>query len=390
MGEPLKALGLVGRLETAPGLLLRGIAYAQVGDLDLARTSLGRAVALADDPRTSARARAALVEITLSSGDSAAAAEAARLSADELLRLGDARNAIMQRLVQARAEILLGRLGEARAVVEEVLAEKLAPDLRAVAWLARAEIAIRAIAAADARDALVQARRALEAAPHRVLLRALGALEVELSRPLARILRGGVLRDANLFAIEEVSRGEVLLVDACRRLVIGGRASIPLTRRTVLFALLLALGRVWPAAVPRDELITSAFDVRRINESHRARLRVEIGRLRKAMDGLSAGPVATREGYALSSKRDVAVLLPASDDEVARAAILLADGASWSAQELAEHAGFSRRTAQRALRNLVESGGAIRVQTARGLRYSRRGTPVASRMLLLGIAGSGH
>jgi hypothetical protein len=390
MGEPLRALGLVGRLETAPGLLLRGIAYAQVGDLELARTSLDRAVALADDPRTSARARAALVEIALSCGDSAAAAEAARLSADELLRLGDARNAVMQRLVEARAEILLGRLGEARAVVEEVLAEKLAPDLRAVAWLARAEIAIRAIAAVDARDALVQARRALEAAPHQVLSRALGALEVELSRPVARILRAGVLRDADLFAIEEVSRGEVLLVDACRRLVIGGRATIPLARRPVLFALLLALGRVWPAAVPRDELAADAFDVRRINESHRARLRVEIGRLRKTMDGLSAGPVATGEGYALSSKRDVAVLLPASDDEVARAAILLADGASWSAQELAEHAGFSRRTAQRALRNLVENGGAIRVQTARGLRYSRPGTPVASRMLLLGIAGSGH
>jgi hypothetical protein len=112
---------------------------------------------------------------------------------------------------------------------------------------------------------------------------------------------------------------------------------------------------------------------------------VEIGRLRKAMEGLAAGPVATREGYALSSKRDVAVLLPASDDEVARVAILLADGASWSAQELAEHAGFSRRTAQRALRSLVENGGAIRVQSARGIRYSRPGTPVASRMLLLGL-----
>jgi tetratricopeptide (TPR) repeat protein len=385
VGEPLAALGLVGRIETAPALLLRGIAYAQVGDLDLARTSLDRALALADNPRTRARARAALVDIALGSGDSAAAAEAARVSADELERLGDARNAAMQRLVQARAEVLLGRLADARAAVEEVLTSNLAPDLRPVAWLARAEIAIRAGAAGDARSALARARRALEGAPHHLLARALGALEEELSRPVARVLRKGVLRDVDLFGIEDASRGQVLLVDACRRLVVGGRVTIPLARRPVLFALLVTLGRAWPAGVPRDDLAATAFGARRINASHRARLRVEIGRLRKAMDGLAAEPTATREGYVLTSKRDVVVLLPITDDEVARAAMLLGDGASWSAQELAEHAGFSRRTAQRALRSLVESGGAVRVQTERGLRYSRPGTPTASRMLLLGL-----
>jgi hypothetical protein len=386
VGEPLTALGLVGRIDTAPGLLLRGIAYAQVGDLDLARASLDRAVARsANDPRTRARARAALVEIALSSGDSAGAADDARASAVELAGLGDDRNAAMQRLVQARAEVLLGRLGEARSVVEEVLARRLAPDLRAVAWLARAEIAIRAGAAGEARDALARARRALEGAPHQLLSRALGALEDELSRPVARILRAGDVRDADLLGIEEVSRGDLLLVDGCRRLVVGGRVTIPLARRPVLFALLMALARAWPAAVPRDELTARAFDVRRVNPSHRARLRVEVGRLRRAMDGLSAEPSATPEGYVLSSRRDVAVLLPLSEDEAARAAILLADGASWSAQELAEHAGFSLRTAQRALRDLVEHGHAVRISTTRGLRYSRPGTPTASRMLLLGL-----
>ncbi|PTL76670.1 helix-turn-helix domain-containing protein [Vitiosangium sp. GDMCC 1.1324] len=384
-GEPLKALGLVGRLESALGLTLRGIAYAQIGDLELARKSLERALSLADEPLTRARARAALVELELSTGDPTPAARAAKASADELARLGDARNAAMQRLVLARAEVLLGRLGEARRVVEEVMATELAPDLRAVALLAQAEICLRAIATTDARDALSHARRALEGAPNHLLARALVALEQELSRPVARILRGGVLHDADLFAIEDVSRGEFLLVDACRRLVIGGQIRIPLARRPVLFALLLVLGRAWPASVPRDELAARAFDVRRVNASHRARLRVEIGRLRKVMAGLGAEPLATPDGYALSSTREVAVLLPPSEDEVARVALLLGDGASWSAQGLAEHAGISKRTAQRALGALVASGGAIRTGTGRDVRYTRPGTPIASRMLLLGL-----
>jgi len=384
-GEPLRALGLVGRVESAFGLTLRGIAYAQLGDLELARESLERAMSLSDDRLTVAHARAALVEIALSTGDPAPAARAAKASADELLHLGDLRNAVMQRLVQARAEVLLGRLGEARRAVDEVLATELAPDLRAVAWLAQAEIAVRSIAATDARDAISHARRALDEAPHHLLARALAALEQELSLPVARILRAGDMHGADLFAIEEVSHGTVLLIDACRRLAVAGRVTIPLARRPVLFALLLALARAWPAPVARDELAARAFALRRVNDSHRARLRVEIGRLRKIMDGLRAEPVATTEGYVLESARDVVVLLPPSDDEVAHVALLLGDGAAWSAQGLAEHAGISKRTAQRALGALVASGSAVRTGKGRYLRYTRPGSPIASRMLLLGL-----
>ncbi len=384
-GEPLTALGLVGRVESALGLTLRGVAYAQLGDLDLARQSLTQAVALAEDTRTRARARAALVEIALSTGDPAPAARAAKASAEELAALGDTRNAAMQRLVQARAEVLLGRLGEARGIVQEVLSLDLAPDVRAVASLAQAEIAIRALAATEARDALARARHALEDAPHPLLTRALAALEQELSLPVARTLRGGVLQSADFFAIEEASGGEVLLVDACRRVTIAGRVTIPLARRPVLFALLLVLARAWPDSVPRDELAAKAFDARKVNASHRSRLRVEIGRLRKVLDGLAAEPVATAGGYALSSKREVVVLLPPSDDEAARVALLLGDGASWSARGLAEHAGVSRRTVQRALGALVENGRATRLGSGKDVRYARMGTPVASRMLLLGL-----
>jgi tetratricopeptide (TPR) repeat protein len=384
-GNPLSALALIGRVESAPGLLLRGIAYAQIGDLDLARASLERAVVLTDDPQTKARARAALVEIALGTGDPAPAARDAEASAGELARLGDTRNATMQRLVLARAEVLLGRLGEARRVVQEVLSAELPPDLRAIAWLARSEIAIRSVRAIEARDALAHARRALEDAPNPLLARSLAALERELSLPLARLARRGEAPGADLFAIEVASRGDSLLIDTCRRIAIGGLVTIPLVRRPVLFALLAALGRAWPGSVPRDELAARAFDLRRVNASHRARLRVEVGRLRKTMEGLAAEPVATADGYALSSAREVVVLLPASDDEAARVALLLADGAAWSAQGLAEHTGVSKRTAQRALAALVAKGEASRTGKGKDQRYTRAGTAIASRMLLLSL-----
>jgi len=384
-GDPLRALSLIGRLDGAHGLLLRGIAYAQLGDLELAYESLAAAEAQAEAPHARARARAALVEIALNGGDPAPAARNARACAEELAQLGDARNAAMLRLVMARAEVLLGRLGEARHVVEEVLATELPTDIVALACLAQAEIAVRALAAGEARSALTRARRGLEGAPHPLLERALAALERELLVPIARILRAGAPRDADLFAIEDVSRGQVLLVDACRKLALSGRAAIPLARRPVLFGLLLVLGRAWPAAVARRDLATQAFGAHRVNESHLARLRVEIGRLRKLMDGLSAEPIASGDGYVLSSKRDVVVLLPLTDEDSARVGFLLADGASWSARGLAEHAGISKRTAQRALAALVASGSVVRAGKGNGVRYARLGGTVASRMLLLGL-----
>jgi hypothetical protein len=384
-GDALQALGLVGRADDALGLTLRGIAYAQVGDLDLARQSLERAGSKTRDARIRARARAALVEIALSSGEPKPAARAARAAVADLKRLGDARNATMMRLIVARAEVLLGRLGEARGVVEDVLKTKLTPDLRALACLAEAEIAIRALETTRAREALSRARGALEAAPNRLLASALVALERELSTPVARILHEGALRDADLYAIETFSRGEVLLVDVCRKIAISGTKALALARKPVLFALLVELARAWPASVPRDTLAARAFEARRVNASHRSRLRVELGRLRKLVKALGAEPVATADGYALTSQRNVAVLLPPSDDESAALALLLGDGAAWSAKGLAEHAGISKSTAQRALAALVENGGAIRSGKGKGVRYTRPGRPIASRMLLLGL-----
>jgi tetratricopeptide (TPR) repeat protein len=385
-GDALRALGSVGRAEDALGLTLRGIAYAQLGDLERARTALERAATLTKAPLGRARIQAALTEIAMSDGDPARAARAARASADELARLGDARNAAMQRLVVARAEVLLGRLAEARHVVSEVLgvAPALPPDVLAVAWLAKAEIAVRAVAATEAREALKHARAMMAGAPNELLARALVALEAELSKPVARLERDGVIRNADLYAIEAASTGAVLLVDACRRIVIGGRASVPLARRPVLFALLLVLARAQPRDVARDELAAKAFGVSRVNASHRSRLRVEIGRLRKLLAGI-AEPVATDDGYELVSSREVITLLPPSEDEDARIAILMSDGAAWSAQALAEHAGVSKRTVQRALAALVDAGGTTRSSHGKEVRYTKAGAPIAARMLLLGL-----
>ncbi|AKF03003.1 hypothetical protein [Sandaracinus amylolyticus] len=384
-GDALHALGIAGRDESALGLTLRGIAYAQLGDLELARGALEDASERSTDAHTTSRARAALAEIALASGDPARAAREAIACASALEALGDPRNAAMQRLVLARAEVLRGRLPEARGVVEDVLSREQPADLRAVASLAQAEIAMRALAASESRDALGRARAALDVAPHELLSRALVSLERELSAPVARVVRDGVSSDADLFAIEELSRGEVLLIDGCRRVAIGARLIVRLGRRPVLFALLLELARAWPGGIGRDELAARAFDVRRVNPSHRARLRVEVGRLRKAMLGLAAEPVATKEGYALVSQREVVVLSPHDDGEGARIALLLGDGASWSAREVATHTRLSIRTVQRALASLVESGRAIRTGRGARVRYARPGTPIASRMLLLGL-----
>ncbi|HEY8077085.1 MAG TPA: HTH domain-containing protein [Labilithrix sp.] len=386
-GDALAALALVGRPSydsDARALLLRGIAYAQMGDVELAKDALERARDADPDALTAARVDAALAEIAASGGEPREASRAALAAARALEALGDVRNAAMQRLVAARAEVLLGRLGEARRNVGEALARDLPADVRAVARLTEAEIAVRELAATRAAKALADAKHALASAPHALLARALAAQESELRVRVARLFERGETRAADLFAIEEASRGDRFLVDACRRIVVAGHARVPLATRPVLFALLASLARAWPSAIRRDVLIAEAFGARKPNASHRARLRVEVGRLRKVLAGI-AEPVATAEGYALESPRPVAILLPPTDDADARIALLLADGATWTAQSIADHAGVSKRTALRALAALVESGRAVRVGSARDSRYAGAGGRIASRMLLLGL-----
>lgn len=375
----MTALSAVGAFDDVPALTLKGIAYAQMGDLELARRALQSARQRASGDLVRARIGAALAEVSLGEGDASRAAREAHDAGVILARLGDRTNAAMQELVVARAEVLLGRLGDARRRVDALLAGELDEDVRGVTVLASAEIAVRELAPTRA-----TARLAEITTTNALLRRTVAAFSAELTRPVARLVENGVESAADSFAIERAANGDSLFVDACRRYAIAGRAMVRFETKPVLFALLRTLARAWPASVPRDVLATAAFEVKRPNASHRARTRVEIGRLRKALAGI-AEPVATKDGYVLDSVRPVALLLPTSGDADASIALLLGDGAAWTARAIAEHANVSKRTALRALASLVENGRAMRVANGNVIRYLAAGPAIASRLLLLGL-----
>ena len=152
-----------------------------------------------------------------------------------------------------------------------------------------------------------------------------------------------------------------LVVDACRHAVRETGTVVSLASRPVLFALARALGQAWPGDVPRDMLLARAFGAKLADESHRARLRVEIGRLRRVLRTL-AGVSATKRGFALLPRRarEVVVLARPVEDEHAAVLAFLADGESWSSSALALALGASQRTVQRALDSLAAAGKAHR------------------------------
>jgi hypothetical protein len=383
-GDAQRARALAGRDDTALGLTLRGLAWALLGEVARARPLLERAASRATAGLARARIRATLVELALADADPRPVARAARGASAELSRLGDATNAAMQRLVLARAEVLSGRLTEAREVVDELLAERLPAEVRALVSLTQASIATCAVAPTEARRALTRARAALEAAPNGQLARALVALEAELSRPLARLQQRSLVRDADLFAVEAASSGALFLVDACRRRIVAGHASLPLAEQPSRFALVAALARAWPTPVPLDALTASVSPASRVAASHRARVGVELGRLRRALRGL-AELRETADGVALATPREVVLLLPSSDDPSAPVALLLGDGAWWSAEVLAERVGIPKRAAARELGALVEAGRAVRAGQGMAARYARPAPLITSRMVLLGL-----
>jgi hypothetical protein len=171
-----------------------------------------------------------------------------------------------------------------------------------------------------------------------------------------------------------VLASRALVVDACRHAVRDGGTVVSLARRPVLFALARALGEAWPRDVPRETLVARAFGARAADASHRARLRVEVGRLRRVLRRLAAVG-ATRRGYALAPRRarEVVVLAPPVEDEHAPVLAVLADGEAWSSSALALALGTSQRTVQRALDSLAAAG---RVQSFGRGRARRWTTPL--------------
>ena len=361
-GDPLGALKHVALRDDPPALALRGTAMAQLGDYDRARKLFRRAVRAfgAHERLARARCQVAEAEVALAARDLSGPARALDSAARTLDALGDRANARFARVVDARRRLLVGDLEAAGRGLAAVDTAGAPPSLAARAELTRAELALRRLRVAEATAALARADRAAVAAGIPALLAEVDRARRALSAPSARLIRGGVIRPVRLDEVETVFASGDLVVDACRRAVRGPARSVALAGRPVLFALARALAEAWPADAPRDDLIARAFETRAANESHRARLRVEMGRLRVAMRPL-ARIEATRRGFALvpAARRGVVVLAPPIDGPAGAIVALLEGGEAWSTSALAAALGSSQRTVQRDLRRL-EAAAAVR------------------------------
>ena len=273
-------------------------------------------------------------------------------------------------MIAARRLLLLGRLDEAAAALARLDARGLPPSLAAVAELTAAELALRSLRTGAARAALARAHEAAHRARVPALVAEVAEARAALDRPAARRLFPGGEQALRLDEVEEFLASGALVVDACRRGLRSGSKWLPLARRPVLFALARALAEAWPGDVDRQALIACAFRTRRPDESHRARLRVEIGRLRALVASL-ARIEATGRGFALKPRgaRDVIVLAPPIDGDQASLVALLSDGAAWSTSALALALGASQRTVQRALVELEAAGRARSIGRARARRW---------------------
>jgi hypothetical protein len=359
-GDPLGALGRVALRKDAPALALRGIAMAQLGELARAKALLRRAARTFEPREAVARARCVVAEaeIALAARDLAWPAKALDAARATLETHGDALNAAHARHLEVRRLLLIGRLDEAEHRLADIDPAPFPPASRAAYELAVAGIAMRRLRTRTAREALARADRAARQAGIPALQAEVDAAIVTLGAPAARLTgAGGAERLLPLAGVEALLASGALVVDACRRAVRAADTVVPLARRPVVFALARALGEAWPQDVPRQTLIARAFRGKEADESHRARLRVEIGRLRAALRTL-ADVRPTSRGFALAPRggREVAVLAPPVEGAHAAVLAFLADGEAWSSSALALALGSSQRTLQRALDTLAAAG----------------------------------
>jgi hypothetical protein len=282
----------------------------------------------------------------------------------------DRANALQARVIAVRRLLLLGRLDEAAAALARLDAHGMPPSLSAVAELTAAELALRSLSIGPARAALARAHEAAERARVPALLAEVAEARAALDRPAARRITAGGEQALRLDEVASLLSSGALVVDACRHGVRLGTSWLPLARRPVLFALARALAQAWPGDLDRQALIAHAFGTRRPNETHRARLRVEIGRLRALVAGL-AQIEATAGGFILtpSAAHAVVVLAPPIDGDQASLVALLSDGAAWSTSAIALALGGSQRTVQRALVELEAAGQVRSIGRARAQRW---------------------
>jgi hypothetical protein len=385
-GDPLGALNRVALRGDAPALALRGIALAQLGDLVRAKTLLRRAARAFGPREVLARARCVVaeVEIALVSRDLAWPAKALDAARATLDAHGDHVNTAYAWYLEVRRLLLIGRLGEAERTLATLDPSPLPPASRTIHDLLRAGIALRRLRTRAARAALARAERTARDARIPALTAEVESASRVLNTPAARLITNGEDRLLLLEEVEASLASKALVVDGCRHVVRDGRAVVSLARRPVLFGLARALGEAWPGDVPRDSLVSRAFGARRADESYRARLRVEVGRLRTMLRTL-ADVSATTRGFALAPRRarKVVVLAPPVEGEHGALLAFLADGESWSSSALALALGASQRTVQRALDSLAAAGKVQSFGRGRARRWTTPPVPGFTTTLLL-------
>jgi hypothetical protein len=385
-GDPLGALNRVALRDDAPALALRGIAMAQLGDLDRAKVLLRNAARAFGPKEAVARARCVVAEaeIALVSRDlgwPAKALDAARLTLEQH---GDRLNAAHARYLEVRRLLLIGRLDEAERVLAELDPTPFPPASRAAHELVVAGIAMRRLRTKTARAALARAEGAARHAGIPALTAEVESASLVLNTPAARLMARGEERLLRLEEVEALLESKALIVDACRHVVRDARTVVSLARRPVLFALARALGEAWPGDVSRATLVARAFRGKHADESHRARLRVEVGRLRRMLRTL-ADVGATKQGFALAPRgaREVVVLARPIEEENGAVLAFLADGESWSSSALALALGASQRTVQRALDELAVAGRVQSFGRGRARRWMTPPVPGFTTTLLL-------
>lgn len=374
-GDPLGALKLVSLRDDAAALALRGISMAQLGEFRRAKELLRRAGRAFGSREVVARARCVVAEaeIALASRDlewPARALEAARATLDAQ---GDRVNAAHARYLEVRYLLLIGHIDEAERILNGLEPSTFPAALRTAHELLVAGIAIRRVRTKRARAALERAERTAQLARIPALTAEVGSAFNVLNTPAARLIARGKKRLVTLEEVEALLVSNALVVDACRHVVRHAGTVVSLATRPVLFALARALGEAWPEDASRNSLLASAFGARFADESHRARLRVEVGRLRRSFHSI-ADVRATPRGFALAPRRAHEVVVLAWPVEVEHGAVLalLADGEAWSSSSLAVALGTSQRTVQRALDSLAS---AMKVQSFGRGRARRWMTP---------------
>jgi hypothetical protein len=359
---------------------------AQLGDLDRAKALL-RSATHAFGPREAvARARCivAEAEIAFAARDLGWPAKVLAAARATLEGHGDGANAAHARYLEARRLLLIGRLDEAERLLAELDPAAFPAALRAVHELVVAGIAMRRLRTKTARAALARAELAARHAGIPALTAEVESASLVLNTPAARLIVRGEERPLLLEEVEALLASKALVVDACRLVVRDASKVVSLATRPVLFALARALGEAWPGDVPREMLVARAFRAKLADEIHRARLRVEVGRLRTVLRTL-AGVSATKRGFALVPRRAREVVVLARPVEEKHAAVLafLADGESWSSSALALALGASQRTVQRALDSLAAAGKVQSFGRGRARRWITPSVPGFTTTLLL-------